>query len=148
MQDQMEPASREVIGPVNLEGDTQDLIVRGLGASQVYVFSTVGTGKPRGVFQQKKKKKSHILFFKKDNWGCCVGSDEKRAGDTSRGCCKNAEGVEGELEEGRAVDGYRTGLGGVGHGAQSSLGSQGDGQRRDAQTVCLNTGAWTPGAFD
>ena len=63
MQDQMEPASREVIGPVNLEGDTQDLIVRGLGASQVYVFSTVGTGKPRGVFQQKKKKKkSHIVF--------------------------------------------------------------------------------------
>lgn len=111
----------------------------------MYVFPTVGTGKPGGVSQQK----SHmILFFKKDNWGCCVGSDEKRAGDISGGCCKNTEGVEGELEEGRGVDGYRTGLGGVGHGAQSLLGSQGDDQKRDAQTVCLNTGAWISGAFD
>ena len=53
----------------------------------------------------------------------------------SRGCCKNTEGVEGELEEGRGVDGYRTGLGGVGHESQSSLGSRRDGQKGDAQTV-------------
>lgn len=71
-----------------------------------------------------------------------MGSDEKRAGDISGGCCKNTEGVEGELEEGRGVDRFGR------FGAQSSLGSQRDGQKRDAQTICLNTGAWIPGAFD
>lgn len=84
MQDQMEPASWEVIGPVNLEGDTQDPIVRGLGASQVYVFSTVGTGKPRGVFQQKKKKKVTYCFLKKIT-GAAVWAVMKSGQETHQG---------------------------------------------------------------
>ena len=42
------------------------------------------------------------------------------------------------------VDGNRTGLGGGGHGARSSLGSQVEGQEGGAQTVCSVPGPREP----
>ena len=89
----------------------------------------------RGSSSKKKKKKVTYCFLKKITGAAAWAVMKSEQVTMSRGCCKNTEGVEGELEEGRGVDGYRTGLGGVGHESQSSLGSRRDGQKGDAQTV-------------